>query len=106
MCKISVSTGEQGIKGRLEEEGRNCKAGQAVRMLDIPADAGHNMGLFEELHGYTNGSAFSEALKKSAATNYGYAGPAFIEKLCSIQDKTPLKHALLLLYPERELRLH
>jgi hypothetical protein len=38
-------------------------------------------GAWDDLHGFPNGAAFSEALKQAAATHYGHAGRAFLERL-------------------------
>ena len=48
-----LSTGEVGLAD-LAREGkvvRSPQAGQEVRILDVPADAGRGMGLFEDIHG-------------------------------------------------------
>ena len=79
---IFLSTGEVGLVDKLAEEGRKAHAGQTVRMIDILADAGVGMGLFENLHDFTSAQAFADAIKQAATTNYGHAGPAFIETLC------------------------
>ena len=76
-----LSTGEQGLADKLAEDGSTVKAGQAVRILDIPADAGAGLGLFENLHGHASSQAFADAIRQAAATHYGHAGPLFIEEL-------------------------
>lgn len=44
-----LSTGEKGLADKILEEGGRVQAGQAVRLVDIPADAGAGLGLFESL---------------------------------------------------------
>lgn len=74
-----VSTGERTIGTTMAEGGFRTKAGQAVRLLDIPAVRRH--GCFDELHGFHSGTALSDAIKRVAATYYGRAGRAFLERL-------------------------
>lgn len=76
-CMV-LSTGEKGLAEKIAEEGGRVQAGQAVRLIDIPADAGAGMGLFEETHGHNEPQAFAEALKQAAAIHYGHAARAFI----------------------------
>ena len=78
---MMVSTGEVGLAQRIAEEGGTAKAGQQIRLLDIPADAGRGMGIFEDLHGYTEPSAFAAALQEKAASAYGTAARAFIRNM-------------------------
>jgi putative DNA primase/helicase len=78
---LVLSTGEVGLAEKIREEGGRVKAGQAVRLIDVPADAGAGMGIFEELHGFASPQAFADALKRAAATDYGHAARAFIGKV-------------------------
>jgi putative DNA primase/helicase len=63
----------------MTEGGHRVKAGQSVRLLDVPAQ--RTYGAWDNLHQFDTGTAFSDALKIEAATHYGYAGRAFLEKL-------------------------
>lgn len=74
-----LSSGERTIATAMQEGGHRAKAGQAVRLLDIPA--ARTYGAWDELHGLSSGAAFSDAIKRAAATSYGHAGRAFLEKL-------------------------
>ena len=76
---VVLSSGERTIGTVMAEGGYRSKAGQAVRLLDIPA--ARAFGAWDNLHGLHSGAAFADALKKSAATHYGHAGRAFLEKL-------------------------
>ncbi len=77
-CAV-LSNGERTIATTMAEAGHRAKAGQSVRLLDIPAVRG--FGVLDNLHGFKDGAAFSDAIKKAAATNHGHAGRAFLEKL-------------------------
>lgn len=48
-------------------------------MLDLPADAGAGLGLFEELHGFESPVAFVEELERATREQYGTAAIAFLE---------------------------
>lgn len=74
-----VSSGERTISTTMAEGGQRAKAGQTVRLLDIPAARTH--GAWDDLHGMPSGTAFSDAIKRAAATHHGHAGRAFLEKL-------------------------
>lgn len=78
---IFLSTGEQGLESKLLEDGKRARAGQAVRLLDIPADAGRGMGLFDNIGEANSASAFADVIRKSSATWHGTAGRAFLERL-------------------------
>lgn len=74
-----VSTGERTIATTMQEGGHRAKAGQAVRLLDIPAARVY--GAWDTLHDLPSGTAFSDAIKRAAVTHHGHAGRAFLEKL-------------------------
>jgi putative DNA primase/helicase len=74
-----LSTGERSIATTMAEGGHRIKAGQSVRLLDVPAQRTH--GAWDNLHQSGSGTAFSDAIKRAAVTDYGHAGRAFLEKL-------------------------
>jgi uncharacterized protein (DUF927 family) len=80
---LFLSTGEEGLAARLAEAKggpRRVRAGQEVRILDVPADTRRH-GLFEALHGVPDARALADALKAAAARYYGTAGAAWLELL-------------------------
>ncbi|MBS3021643.1 hypothetical protein DJFAAGMI_04417 [Comamonas sp. PE63] len=74
-----ISTGERSIATSMLEGGQRVKAGQSVRLLDIPAQ--RRFGAWDELHQHGSGPAFSDAIKRASQSSYGTAGRAFLEKL-------------------------
>ncbi len=74
-----VSSGERTIATTMQEVGQRAKAGQNVRILDIPA--ARQFGCFDELHGFTSGAALADAVKRAAINNHGFAGRAFLDRL-------------------------
>ncbi len=74
-----LSSGEQTLATAMEEGGRMAKAGQSVRLLDVPA--ARTYGAWDDLKGLATGAALSDHLKRAAATQHGYAGRAYLQKL-------------------------
>ena len=74
-----ISSGERTIATTMQEGGHRAKAGQSMRLLDIPA--AQTFGAWDALHGATSPAAFSDAIKRAAAQHHGQAGRAFLEKL-------------------------
>jgi putative DNA primase/helicase len=74
-----ISSGERTIDTTMQEGGNRAKAGQSMRLLDIPAAQAY--GAWDVLHGATSPAAFSDAIKRAAAQHHGQAGRAFLEKL-------------------------
>ncbi len=82
-----LSSGERSLSAHMSEAGQRPKAGQAVRLLDIPAKRTH--GAFDRLHHLEDGRAFADHLKSEVTRHYGHAGPAFIERLIREQRDLP-----------------
>ena len=74
-----ISSGERTIATTMSEGGHRAKAGQSMRLLDIPV--AQTYGAWDELHGAINPAAFSDAIKRVATQHHGHAGRAFLEKL-------------------------
>ena len=76
----------------MEEGGFRTKAGQSVRIVDLPVtDQAH--GAWDTLHHYASGAALSDALRREAETHYGHAGRAFLERLTR-HDQDKVREAL------------
>lgn len=80
---LFLSSGELGLADKIAEDGRGRRvaAGQQVRIIDVAADAGAGLGLFENLHGFPSGDTFSRHLKMAAGEHFGTAAGAFLEIL-------------------------
>ncbi|UZR27873.1 DUF927 domain-containing protein [Methylococcus mesophilus] len=76
---LVMSSGERTIATTMAEGGHRAKAGQGVRLLDVPAGRAH--GCFDALHGFESGAALSDAIKRAAAVHHGHAGRAFLERV-------------------------
>lgn len=77
---VFLSNGEEGLAQLLREIGKKVKAGQEVRLIEIPADTTIH-GLFENLHGFEGGADFSTYLKDMCSKYYGTAAVAFLRRL-------------------------
>jgi uncharacterized protein (DUF927 family) len=80
---LFLSSGEIGLDDKLAEDGRGRRetAGQQVRVIDVPADGGAGLGLFEDLHSVACADAFARQLKIASTEEYGTAGRAFLEEV-------------------------
>ena len=74
-----LSSGERSIGTTMMEGGHRIKAGQEMRLLDIPA--ARRYGAWDDLHGASTAAAFSDAIKRAATSHYGLAGRAFLKRL-------------------------
>ena len=56
--KLFLSSGEIGLADNIAEDGQHGRltAGQQVRVIDVPADAGTGHGLFEQLQSRATGA--------------------------------------------------
>jgi putative DNA primase/helicase len=84
---ITLSTGEISFSDALKQAGANIRGGQAGRLIDLSADAGAGLGAFQCLHGFDGPASLSEAIKKTAKENHGWAGPEFVRRLLAMPDR-------------------
>lgn len=79
---LFLSSGEGTLADKVREDARQrATAGQQVRVLDIPADAGAGHGIFEDLHGSANGQIFADRLKDATRAYYGTAARALLREI-------------------------
>jgi uncharacterized protein (DUF927 family) len=79
---LVISSGELAIETKLaEDRTRKARAGQLVRMLDIPGDRGLGFGVFDNGGSQNNAAALANDLKLSARIAYGTAGPEFLRRI-------------------------
>ncbi|WP_396190229.1 DUF927 domain-containing protein [Flavobacterium sp.] len=82
---LFMSTGELGLADRMGEAGQKPRAGQELRMAEVPADAGADMGVFENIHGTTTPELFARRVTESAGKYYGTALRAWLQKLADCE---------------------
>lgn len=73
---LALSSGEYSVRQKIEEAGKQAKAGQMNRFLDIPIDN----AVVVDTHG-KNAAEFVNQLKRDCGQYYGTAGPAFIQAI-------------------------
>src|SRR5262249_5627729 len=85
---LFLSSGEFGLADKVAEDGRGRKlaAGQQIRVVDISADAGAGMGMFEELHGFSSAEALARHLRAATQEHYGVAARAYLAAIVSDMD--------------------
>jgi putative DNA primase/helicase len=64
-----------------EDRSRRARAGQLVRMLDVPADRGFGFGAFDNAGPDGDPARLAKAFKNAAISAYGTAGPEFVRRL-------------------------
>jgi uncharacterized protein (DUF927 family) len=90
---LFLSTGELSLADKMMENGQRAKAGQEVRLVDVPADAGAGMGMFENLHGKPDADTFARHLRDAAARFYGAPIRVYLARLT---DRLAIDHNGLL----------
>ncbi len=78
-----LSSGEKTLAAHMATVGKKTDVGMDVRMLEIPADPGAGLGLFDVLHDKPTGTALTNHLKAACSKYYGTAARAFISRLVS-----------------------
>lgn len=77
---MTISTGEISVAMKLAEDSRrNPRAGQLVRLLDVPVDRA--FGAFDHPGPDGDSAKLARACQRAAVTNYGVAGPEFAQKI-------------------------
>mgnify|MGYP000216866105 CR=1 FL=1 len=95
---LFLSTGEMRLADVMAQAGQRPQAGQEVRLVDLPADAGAGMGAFECLHNAATPAALAEMLDGAVRAEHGTAGPAFLEWLQPCWAADPDWPAAALIY--------
>jgi len=76
---ITLTTGEKSLSEHMASGGLKTMAGQEVRLINIEADTGGGMGLFENIHGSSTAQEFADCFDSLAGQHTGHAGPAFVQ---------------------------
>jgi putative DNA primase/helicase len=79
---LTISSGEVPVEGKLSEDRtKKTRAGQLVRILDVPA--ARAFGVFDFAGPDGDAATFAKACKRAAVSAYGTAGPEFVRRLIS-----------------------
>ncbi len=84
-----LSSGELSLADHMRSnaKGGEPAVGQELRLVDIPAEAGKGMGIWEYLHDAPGPAQLSEDVKAAARAHYGHAGLRFLERLVPEREK-------------------
>jgi putative DNA primase/helicase len=92
---LFLSAGEIGLCDLVTQSGGKVRAGQEVRVIDLPADAGVGLGLLDHAPPGESPGAFADALKAASAKHHGHALPAFLRALAAAPAKAREALALM-----------
>ena len=87
----------------MEDRGRKARAGQLVRMLDIPAEG---YGAFDNAGPEGEAGKLAKALKQAGSASYGTAGPEFVRRLIAEDVTGEDVRALVADFTASELSTH
>jgi uncharacterized protein (DUF927 family) len=76
---LLLSSGEITLAEHGEPLGKRTRVGAEIRLVNISADAGEGMGIFETLHGFQTADGFVRHLKDAAKSVYGSPIRALLE---------------------------
>lgn len=91
---VLLSTGELSLAKHAKNGQSRRMEGEEVRVIDVPADAGKGLGIYESLpEEFTDASSYAEYLDQQSQQYYGTAQAAFLEKLIAdINAENPETH--------------
>jgi putative DNA primase/helicase len=93
---LFLSSGEISLSSHVETAQKRLRDGQEVRLVDLEADAGKGFGLFEELHGFTDGDALARHLGEASKRYYGTAIRDFLRQLVADREKVRAEFKIFL----------
>ncbi len=94
---VLLSRGDKSLETHMADGRRSIRAGQSVRLLDIPVSG--RFGAFDDLHGRDNGRSFADEIKTACSQHYGTAGRSFLRFL--IHNRTEDYGAILKGFTDR-----
>ena len=92
---LFLSSGEESLAALMRQTRRRPNPGQELRLADLPAEAGADMGVFEQLHEHESPAALALALKDAATRFHGTVGREWLAVV--VKNRTALAEQL----PER-----
>ncbi|CZH54810.1 inner membrane protein [Legionella pneumophila] len=76
-----LSAGEESLTALMAKSGQRINAGQEIRLADIEADAGCQMGIFETIHDQLSPASMALSLKKYSSRYHGAIGLAWLNQV-------------------------
>ena len=78
---LFLSAGELSLADHMLAAGQKAKAGQELRLADLPADAGQGMGCVEALNGCADSGELVNRIRDASSRYFGTAGVEWLEWL-------------------------
>lgn len=76
-----LSAGEESLTALMAKSGQRINAGQEIRLADIEADAGCDMGIFETIHDQLSPASMALSLKKYSSQYHGAIGMEWLNQI-------------------------
>lgn len=76
-----LSAGEESLSAIMARAGKRSSAGQEIRLADIEAYAGADMGIFEELNGFQSAASLASSIKEVTSKYHGTIGKEWLKQL-------------------------
>jgi putative DNA primase/helicase len=83
---VMLSTGEPTLAEHAGVAGKRVRQGADARLLNITADAGAGLGVFEDLHDFPSPAAFAQGIERNAKQYFGTAFRAFVAAVVSDRE--------------------
>jgi putative DNA primase/helicase len=90
---IFLSSGEKTLQQLLESVGQSSDAGMEARMADFTANAGKGLGIFEDIHDFSDSANMALTLTRNASKYYGTAAIEFL-KLLTVTDEFDVEQSI------------
>lgn len=81
-----LSSGEKTLEQVMQGVNQRLFGGQEARFVNIQADVGAGLGIFEELHGLASGSDMSKQFSSASRKYYGTPIRRFLEHVCGNRE--------------------
>jgi len=84
---IFLSSGEIGLSNYLARAQEEYHGGQFVRLVEIDADAGQGLGVFNHFGKYKSAALLADSLRNNCARYYGTAIEAYLTELLKMNNR-------------------
>jgi putative DNA primase/helicase len=78
---LFLSAGEVGLSDHMAEAGKRSRAGQELRLVDLPADAGKGFGVFDHRGEFGDSGELARHLADACGRAFGTVGRQWLEHL-------------------------
>ena len=84
---LFLSSGELSLSQHLMESGEKHRGGQFVRLIEIEADAGKNLGIFDKVPKEINPSLFADKLRLASEKLHGTPIDHYLKRLVDTKEE-------------------